>query len=205
MRGLFVSFEGVDGVGKSSIMQELVFFLQQSYRLKLFLTKEPTDNRIGSYIKKTIFDRADFEETYQSYLFLADRLHHLQAEINPAIQEGKLVLCDRYHDSTIAYQGTTKEKRDFFYNMYNWQILRVPDLTIWIDAKIDILQKRLESRKQKNSFDQESADFFLQVQQNYRWLFTQESKRIVLVENNAEKKKAVAAAKAAIIDFMALS
>ena len=203
MSGLWITFEGIDGVGKSSILKKVASLLEKIYPQKIVLSVEPTQSKIGSYTKKLIFENPQLPKDYHPYLFIADRLLHLQEVIFPALKKNKIVICDRYHDSTIAYQGIDEEKKVFFYKMYG-NILPFPHKTIWLDSQMAVLRKRLVARKGKNSFDEKSDDFFLKVQKNYQWLFdTDLAERIICIENNQEKTKAVLTAKNAIMDWIA--
>lgn len=204
MSGLFISFEGVDGVGKSSILKEVVGLLRQECNRKFLITAEPTNNQVGSYAQELVFENQQLSNDYHSYLFIADRLLHLQTSILPAIKQNKIVLCDRYHDSTIAYQGINEQKRNFFYKMYQ-SILPFPHQTIWLDSDITILKKRLHNRKNKNAFDKKPEQVFLQIQKNYQWLFENDKMgRICCIKNNQEKKKALLDTKEAIMQWINL-
>lgn len=195
MKGIFITFEGIDGVGKSSILQAIYSWLQEKKQnKKVLLAQEPTCSFMGDFAKELVFEYKNLPLDYQSYLFLADRIYHLQKKIIPALKQGKIVLCDRYHDSTIAYQGEKKGKKEFFFAMYNNFIMK-PDLTLLFDAKLDICQERLKKRKKKNTFDEKDALEYIQTKENYFWLQKKEKNRIFLIENNTKIENAVNLAK----------
>jgi len=103
-QGLFIVFEGTDGTGKSTQIDLLDKYLQQN-EYPVVTTREPTDGKYGQIIRKLYSDRAKYSPEEELQLFLEDRREHVNTLIVPALNEGKIILCDRYFLSTAAYQG----------------------------------------------------------------------------------------------------
>ena len=192
MSGIFITFEGIDGVGKSSIINAL----SSKIANEKLITKEPSDDlEISKDLRNLILDSKNlFNPKEQLYFFVADRLQHWFSKILPALNQKKTVLCDRFHDSTIAYQGNTEEIKLELFKMYD-RFFRKPDLTFLIQSKESIIEGRLAERKKKNAFDKKDSSFFNEVKQNYNWIQEQEKtalrKRIYCIDNNESIEQAV--------------
>ena len=200
MSGLFISFEGLDGVGKSIIIKEIANRIKEKHKKEVLLTAEPTNSQLGKYTKEIILKNSQIPLYYQSYLFVADRLSHFFNNIGPALEKNLIVFCDRYHDSTIAYQGTTPEKRDFLYGMYDF--IFKPHKTILINTKIGNIQQRIAHRKNNNTFDKETENFFLQVRKNYQWIKEQDKNRIWQIENDTTLEKIIEKIEMLVVDWI---
>ena len=177
MSGLFITFEGIDGVGKTFIMQAIGDWLQKK-EIKLLRLFEPGSSSIGKTIRRLIFAKSEISLLAQAFLFMADRAQHLEEKIIPALQQKTVVLCDRYQDSTIAYQGLNYETREYFFDFYSKFFLK-PNLTFLISASENTIQKRMKERKNKNFFDKKNINFRKQVMENYLWLKRQDNERIL--------------------------
>lgn len=103
-KGYLIIFEGIEGVGKSTQAELLFNSLQKEVHNEVILTKEPSTTDIGLKIRDIIFNESTFTMT-ELFLFLADRSQHIREVINPALREGKTVICDRFSLSTLCYQG----------------------------------------------------------------------------------------------------
>ncbi|NPA86380.1 MAG: dTMP kinase [Candidatus Diapherotrites archaeon] len=165
----FIVFEGIDGSGKTT--QALLLHHWLSRRgYKVLLTEEPTRDLLTGYFVKILLRSKDRYPpiTYLS-LFLLDRLAHQEKEIKPALQEGKVVISDRHHFSTLAYQTAMGIERevidrltDFIFQDFFW-----PDLVIYIDLPPEEAMKRVESRGKTSSELFEKIEFLRKVRENY--------------------------------------
>jgi len=104
MKGLFVTFEGPEGGGKSTVLRTLAAELEAK-GVPCLSTREPGAGPIGERIRSLLLDGLDLPAMTELFLFLADRAQNVETQIKPALAEGKVVLCDRYADSTLVYQG----------------------------------------------------------------------------------------------------
>jgi dTMP kinase len=175
MNGLFVSFEGVDGSGKTTVANLVADYLQQQ-GLPVLLTAEPNTTFIRQLLMTTD-ERTAWTETF---LFLADRAEHVAKVIKPALQRSEIVLCDRFIDSTIAYQG-------FGLGLPVEQLMQlndtatgglVPNLTILLDIEPEIGLRRSQ---RKTIFERRSLEFHERVRYGYLWLASREPHRIKVV------------------------
>ena len=107
-KGLFITFEGIDGCGKTTQIKLLQDFLIKQGE-EVLLTREPGAKGLGSKLREILLNYdGDVSSNCESFLFLADRAQHIDTIVKPAIDSGKMVLCDRHIDSTIAYQGVAR-------------------------------------------------------------------------------------------------
>ena len=104
-KGLFITFEGADGCGKSTQMKLLAEYLQEN-GFEVLLTREPGGKGLGEKVREILLNYdGEVSDRCESFLFLADRAQNIDIIVNPAVNSGKIVLCDRHIDSTVAYQG----------------------------------------------------------------------------------------------------
>ena len=144
-KGLFITFEGGDGCGKTTQINLLDEYLR-SKGYKTLLTREPGSKGLGVKLREILLNYdGDVSPVCESFLFLADRAQHVDCIIKPALEEGTIVLCDRHTDSTVAYQGYGR-------GLDLAQIHRLnniatsglkPDLTIVLDVDVETSQKRV--------------------------------------------------------------
>ena len=149
---MFCCFEGIDGSGKTTQAKLLSEYLTDK-GYDVLLTKEPGGSEVGKKIREILVnDKLTLEE--QFFLFMADRAYHVRNVIQPALDAGKVVICDRYHCSTVVYQAEVLEK--FFPNALFWNITNngvYPDLTIIIDVPAKVAIERLNKRNDFNILD----------------------------------------------------
>ena len=166
-KGYFISFEGIDGSGKSTQIKKLARFLE-SLDFDVIITREPGGSVGGEEIRNLLLqgqvDRWSAET--EILLFTAARRDHLERIILPAIDDGKIVLCDRFTDSTRMYQGMRGPNLRNLVDMLNEKVInRDPDLTIIIDIDPEISLKRAKSRK---TAEERFEDFGVQLQMKMR-------------------------------------
>jgi dTMP kinase len=186
-KGLFITFEGIDGSGKSTQIQILAKFLK-NLGFDIIITREPGGSVGGEEIRKLLLqgevDRWSAET--EILLFTAARRDHLERIILPALKDGRIVICDRFTDSTRMYQGMRGPKlRDLVDNLNDEVIDCDPDLTIVIDIDPEVSLKRAKSRK---TVEERFEDFGVELQKNMRRGFIELSKefsnRIEVVNGN---------------------
>lgn len=161
----FITFEGIDGSGKTTVMH-LVYQELLKKGVKVQVTCEPTDTWMGDCVKKCI--KNDVDPFVTAFTFIADRFLHVK-EIKKWLDQGYLVLCDRYAESTYAYQGA--QLRDHLEDPIHWlqdlskDHILIPDRTFLFDIDPDIAMNRIKHRDELISF--EKASFLTKVQKNY--------------------------------------
>lgn len=183
VRGFFITFEGVEGAGKTTILHSIVDKLR-SQGYDVVATREPGGIEIAEQIRNIILDRENvkMEERTEALLYAAARRQHLAEKVLPALEAGKIVLCDRFIDSSLAYQGHARGlgiEEVYDINKFAIQDL-MPNITLLFD--IDP-QKGLEriaanDEREKNRLDLEQLDFHKKVYEGYQILTEQYPDRI---------------------------
>lgn len=186
--GKFISIEGPDGAGKTSVVQALVAKLQAEGVTDIVTTREPGGIKIAEQIRQVILDVANTEmdARTEALLFAASRRQHLVEKILPALEAGKLVICDRFVDSSLAYQGVARNiPTDLIWQINQFAIEdHLPDLTILIDVPAEVGLERIYQAKGQRQFDrldQEDVSFHNLVRDAFL-SFEKESERIHLVD-----------------------
>ena len=170
--GTFISFEGIDGAGKSTHIARVAELFRQAGRA-VVLTREPGGTGLSEKLRELVL-HAPMDPLTEALLMFAARREHLVQVIEPALARGDVVLCDRFTDATFAYQGGGRG--------FDWQvlaqlermvqalpdgILRQPDLTVWFDLDPLIAAGRLASARLPDKFESQPADFFAAVRAGY--------------------------------------
>ena len=180
---MFITFEGIEGSGKSTQIQLLKEFFEKKAQ-KAFFTKEPGSSEVGKKIRSVLLNKENkiFPQT-EIFLIFADRVQHVQEIIKPNLNEGKIVISDRYYDSSIAYQGQREgvDKTEI-YELINMLDLPTPDITFLLDLPVDIGLKRAKNRASLDRFESEEISFHEGVRQNYLDLQEQNLERIVKID-----------------------
>jgi dTMP kinase len=192
---MFLTFEGIEGAGKSTIMERMA----EQFRtqgLPVLVTREPGGTAFGRELRRLLLDTrsADFSIQAELLLFLADRAQHLQAVILPALSEGIILLCDRYADSTLAYQGYGR-------GMPLDQLTRLnefatgglwPDMTLLFDVPVELGLARAGARNREEGtgvsegrFEAERLDFHQRVRAGYLALAAEHPGRYAVVDASA--------------------
>jgi dTMP kinase len=192
-RGIFISFEGLDGCGKTTQLARLKDTLI-ARQLDVIATREPGGSVIGERIRSILLDSrtAGLSAAAELALMFADRAQHVDQIIEPALAAGKIVLCDRYTDSTEAYQGHGRDlgskvvlnlHRDLCRDLW-------PDLTLLLDSDLDTSVLRARSRNRKaNScegrFEGENAAFFRRVRKGFESVAQREPNRVMKIPSGS--------------------
>ncbi len=191
MGGAFITFEGIEGSGKSTQIALLAEFLTSQGR-KVLLTREPGGTLIGDQIRKILLDPANkaLDATSELLLYAASRAQHLTEVIRPALKAGRIVLCDRFSDATLAYQGygrgLDREMIRALDRMVTGEMR--PDLTLLLDIDTTTGLARAHGRNSSSGlegearFENEELAFHTRVRQGYRALAAEEPDRIRVVD-----------------------
>jgi len=190
-KGLFISLEGTEGSGKTTQVRLLARLLQK-YRIPFLLTREPGGSKLSTHLRRWILNRLDYrlEPRAELFLFLADRAQHVREVILPALEEGKVVLCDRYTDSTLAYQGGG---RGFDLNLLETLNHTAtgglqPDLTILFDLPVQSGLRRAAGRgKGKDRMEREQKAFHERVRKVFLAVARKEKKRFIVLDSSRSK------------------
>jgi dTMP kinase len=143
-KGIFIVIEGLDGSGKTTQAGLLAKKLSKKYNI--LLTAEPSRGKIGTFIRQgCLYEEKRLPTEAEALLFAADRIEHMQKEVKPALDEGKLVICDRYIFSSLAYQGSTGLSLDWIETI-NARALQ-PDFSLFIDVDPERVLERLQRKK----------------------------------------------------------
>ncbi|AHJ26499.1 dTMP kinase [Nodularia spumigena CS-584] len=187
MAGKFIVFEGVEGCGKTSQMQLCCQWLQ-NLGISVVVTREPGGTELGLHLRRLLLEKVENQpiaEVTELLLYAADRSQHVEQELKPNLAAGKYILCDRYTDSTTAYQGYGRALNMSLINQLNYIATAglESDLTIWLDVDVEVGL----ARKQGDKFDrieQETIDFHRRVQQGYSELAASYPSRIIRVDGS---------------------
>lgn len=189
-RGLFVTFEGIEGCGKSTQVQ-LASTLLDKQNIPHLVTREPGGTIIGTEIRKILLSEktVELQPVAEALLYLADRFQHIVEVIRPALDSGKIVLADRYHDSTVAYQGYGRGiPIQWIENIWlGSNAALVPDLTILLDLDPQIgLQRSIEKLRARgldeSRFEKEALEFHIRVREGFLELAKLNPKRFKIID-----------------------
>lgn len=181
-KGMFITFEGADGCGKTTQMKLLAEYLEKK-GIDVVLTREPGAKGLGEKVREILLNyEGPVSDRCESFLFLADRAQNIDIIVNPAVEEGKIVLCDRHIDSTVAYQGYGRGLDIERINMLNNIATngRKPDLTFVFDIDVETSMARVG--KEKDRMESAGKDFHNRVRQGYLELAKQEPQRIKVID-----------------------
>lgn len=168
MKGRFITFEGIDGAGKSSHVDWLAELLQQRGHV-VRVTREPGGTPLGERLRELLLNEAMHLET-ETLLMFAARREHLAQVIEPALARGEWVICDRFSDATWAYQGGGRGlDRHKFLQLEQWVHAHLqPDLTLLFDLPLDVARERIVlANRVLDKFEQERVDFHERVRLAY--------------------------------------
>lgn len=200
---LFVSFEGGEGCGKSTILKLLAAKLEKE-GYGLVLTREPGGTPIAEQIRNVILDKANtkMDPRTEALLYAASRRQHLVEKIWPALKEGKIVLCDRFLDSSLAYQGVARGLGiDEVLNMNYFATEKTfPDLTLLFDLQPEIGLERIaeNANREVNRLDLEKLSFHAKVRDAFHELARRFANRYVIIDASRSIEEVEAAAYQAI-------
>ena len=194
MKGLFITFEGPEGSGKSTQIKLLRQFLVERGH-DVVTTREPGGTAAGDRIRSVLLDKdcGSLEPETELFLMLAQRSEHLKKVILPSLKAGKTVLCDRYYDSSMAYQGYARGLKIERVRSVHEAFLPgfLPDLTVLlrIAPEVGLERARHGGTKQLDRMESEALDFHRKVLAGYDLVAAEEPERFVVVEADDEPEK----------------
>jgi len=182
---VFISFEGIDGVGKSTQIRLAEDYLRSRGK-DVVCTLEPGGTELGQEIRNLLLHRkGDVAPRSEALLYAADRAHHVATKVRPALAEGKVVITDRYLDSSVAYQGAGRKlAADEIRNISLWAVDGLlPDLTVLVDLDPEIAAERRKGTGQEaDRLEREKIDFFQAVRDEFLKLAAAEPERFLVVD-----------------------
>lgn len=192
-KGVFIVLEGIDGTGKSTVSRELRSWLEERGR-QVVLTAEPTDDWLGKAVRRA--NEEDLDPRTESLLFTADRCQHT-LRIGEMLNRGKVVICDRYYGSTVAYQGAALEK-DMGDNAVSWllnlngPVVRHPDVTILLTSDPGTAMRRVGNRGELSKFEREGylgkvQDIYLALAKESGWTVVDSNGKLGYVLESIKK------------------
>lgn len=188
MKGLFITFEGGECSGKTTIIKEVCKALAE-HNISYISTREPGGIDIAEQIRSIILDvknTAMTEET-EALLYAASRMQHLKERVIPALERGDIVICDRFLDSSLAYQGYARGLgMDSILKINHFALDHLPDLTLFIDVKPEVALSRLAYRDKSDRLDLEAMEFHQKVYNGYDAVCKLYPKRIQRIDGNRD-------------------
>lgn len=187
MTGRFITFEGIDGAGKSTHLGALDEWLRRRGN-EVLLTREPGGSELAETLRELFLHRP-MDALTETLLVFAARRDHLGQVIEPALSRGATVLCDRFTDATFAYQGAGRGfDRDVLAQLEQWvQQGRQPDLTLWFDLPPALAAQRRAAARSPDRFEQQDVDFFTRVRSGYAQRAAAAPQRFVRLDASLER------------------
>ncbi len=181
--GLLISFEGGDGVGKTTQIEHLARSLERDGH-EVLVTREPGGTGLGSEIRRLLLHGGHVAPRAEALLYAADRAHHVATRVRPALERGAVVLTDRYLDSSVAYQGAARalgpeEVRDL--SLWATEGL-LPDLTVLLDADPGLAERRTAGRGGKDRLEREPGSFRAALREQFLALAEAEPERFTVID-----------------------
>ncbi|UQS85058.1 dTMP kinase [Apilactobacillus apisilvae] len=189
MSGKFVTFEGPDGAGKTTVLNRLLSNLENKLGDRLVTSREPGGNNIAESIRNVILDRENtkMDSRTEALLYAASRRQNIVQTVKPALEKQKLVICDRFLDSSIAYQGGGRmigESLVYEMNQFATEGF-LPDLTIYFDIPVEVGLQRIAKNRKSDDIDRldvETIDFHKRVHHAYQEIVKNNPKRVKVVD-----------------------
>lgn len=207
MAGTFITFEGIDGSGKSTQLRLLAQYLR-AQGCELLLTREPGGTPVGLRLREALLDaQGEVDPLTELLVFAADRAQHVRKVIRPALAKGAVLISDRYADATRAYQGAG---RGFSPELVS-EIIElateglVPDLTVLFDVAVEESISRTTRRSTKNKrdrLDTEKADFHIRVREEYLRIARSEPDRVKVIETTGSVEETQEKLREIVIPFL---
>jgi len=205
VKGKFITVEGPDGAGKSSIVKGLKPLLEEYTKQTVIVTREPGGSDIAEKIRSIVLnpEYTAMDDRTESLLYAASRRQHVIEKILPALNEGKIVLCDRFVDSSIAYQGNARGigvDEVWEINEFAIEDLR-PDITIYLEVDAETGLNRIQdvkSNRVKDRLELEEITFHQKVQRGYEAIIRKQNDRFLKIDASLPKEEVLKNAWAAL-------
>jgi len=187
IQGRFISFEGTEGVGKTTAIEQLCNHLQAK-GIDYLRTREPGGSPFAEQLRAILLDPdTTINDDTELLLMFAARCDHLQQVILPALQRGTWVICDRFTDSTVAYQGFGRAHGDSavrakIESLIRQFVVQLPELTLWLDLPVLEGMARANKRSAADRFEQQATEFFTRVHQGFSVLASEQPERIQRID-----------------------
>lgn len=181
-KGLFITFEGADGCGKTTQLMLLAKYLKAQGR-EVVVTREPGARGLGEKIREILLNYdGEVSSRAEAFMFLADRAQHIDVIVNPAIKSGKIVLCDRHTDSSVAYQGYGRRLDIDEIKRLNFIATngKKPDMTLIFDIDVETSMARVGDTKDR--MESAGIEFFNRVRNGYLEIAKQEPNRVKVLD-----------------------
>jgi len=195
----FITFEGVDGAGKSTHLAWFADMLRQR-GVEVVLTREPGGTKLGEQLREMLL-RQSMSITTEAMLMFAARIEHVEQVIKPALLAGKWVISDRFSDASFAYQGSGRGMDwDKLTQLESWVAL-VPHLTLFFDLPVEVARQRLANNISLDRFEKEQSEFFERVRSGYQRRVAENPQRFAVIDA-AQTLEAVQQQLASILESM---
>lgn len=188
-QGVFITFEGNDGAGKTTVCKAVEKRLSEMGYSVLY-TREPGGSRIAEAIRQVLLDveNTEMDARTEALLYAASRRQHLVEVVLPALNANKIVLCDRFIDSSLAYQGYARQiGAPEIWDINQFAIDgHMPDKTLFLSVSVETGKKRMDLRGDKNRLDLEASAFHARVRKGYQTLCQDYPERITVIDAEAD-------------------
>ena len=187
---MFISVEGIEGCGKSTLVNGLDQHLQER-NIDYVITKEPGSTSIGKILRSILLDKKQqISPLTELLLMFSDRLDHLDKVIKPSLEAGKIVITDRYIDSTYAYQGAGRGiPKKIIDNLVSQTEIMLPDRTILLDLSPEIGLKRASTRNELDRFESENIEFHKRLRKSFLDAASTNPDRFLTIDAEQEPDK----------------
>ena len=190
-KGKLISFEGIEGVGKTTTIKSIKLFLEEK-GIQVYYTRESGGTKYGESLRSVLLNnKSIISPEAELLLMFSIRNQHIEEIIKPKLSDGIWVLCDRFIDASIAYQGYGKKvsikKIKLLINNFTENIR--PDITIFCDLQYDLAKERFPKNKKKDRFENLNSMFFDNVYKGYLKQANENKKRIKIINANCDKKE----------------
>ena len=187
--GKFIIFEGNEGTGKSTHISFAADYLKKN-KIECVVTREPGGTKFGESIRDILLDsKSNLDSTSEAVLFYASRVYNYNNIILKALNEGKYVICDRFHYSTLVYQGITQNNKDVIglHDVLNPFFSKNISLIFYLDASIETCFARINERNSSDKFEKQGRELLVKIKSAYSRVFKDNSK-VALISTDDDKK-----------------
>ena len=187
--GKFIIFEGNEGTGKSTHISFAADYLKKN-KIECVVTREPGGTKFGESIRDILLDsKSNLDSTSEAVLFYASRVYNYNNIILKALNEGKYVICDRFHYSTLVYQGITQNNKDVIelHDVLDPLFSKNISLIFYLDASIETCFARINQRNSSDKFEKQGKELLVKIKSAYSKVFKNNSK-VTLISTDDDKK-----------------